>query len=37
VGMSLEQARADGRDAFELVADFPTTARGYSVEATLGT
>jgi pyruvate/2-oxoglutarate dehydrogenase complex dihydrolipoamide dehydrogenase (E3) component len=36
VGMSLEQARADGRDAFELVADFPTTARGYSVEATFG-
>ena len=36
VGMSLEQARADGRDGFELVADFPTTAKGYSVEATFG-
>ena len=36
VGVSLEQARAEGRDAFELVADFPTTAKGYSVEATFG-
>jgi pyruvate/2-oxoglutarate dehydrogenase complex dihydrolipoamide dehydrogenase (E3) component len=36
VGLTLEQARAAGLDAFELVADFPTTARGYGVEATLG-
>ena len=36
VGLTLEQARAEGFDAFELVADFPTTAKGYSVEATTG-
>jgi pyruvate/2-oxoglutarate dehydrogenase complex dihydrolipoamide dehydrogenase (E3) component len=36
VGMSVEQARTAGRDAFELVADFTTTARGYGVEATFG-
>jgi pyruvate/2-oxoglutarate dehydrogenase complex dihydrolipoamide dehydrogenase (E3) component len=36
VGLSLEQARADGYDAFEVVADFPRTAKGYSVEATIG-
>ncbi len=36
VGRSLEQAQADGVDAFEVVADFPTTAKGYSVEATFG-
>ncbi len=36
VGLSLEQAQAAGVDAFELVADFPKTARGYSVEATMG-
>jgi len=36
VGRSVEQARSDGVDAFELVADFPKTARGYSVEATTG-
>ena len=36
VGVSLEQALAQGLDAFELVADFPTTAKGYSVEATFG-
>jgi pyruvate/2-oxoglutarate dehydrogenase complex dihydrolipoamide dehydrogenase (E3) component len=36
VGVSLEQAQANGLDAFELVADFPTTAKGYSVEATFG-
>lgn len=35
-GMSLEQAREAGLDAFELVADFPKSARGYSVEATTG-
>ncbi len=36
VGQTLDDARADGLDAFELVADFPRTAKGYSVEATLG-
>jgi pyruvate/2-oxoglutarate dehydrogenase complex dihydrolipoamide dehydrogenase (E3) component len=36
VGLSLEEARSRGLDAFELVADFPETAKGYSVEATLG-
>ena len=36
VGLTLEQALAAGLDAFELVADFPTTAKGYSVEATFG-
>ena len=36
VGLSLEQAREAGVDAFELVADFPRTAKGYSVEARTG-
>jgi pyruvate/2-oxoglutarate dehydrogenase complex dihydrolipoamide dehydrogenase (E3) component len=36
VGVSLEQAREAGIDAFELVADFPQSAKGYSVEATTG-
>ena len=36
VGMSLEQAQAAGIDAFECVADFPKTAKGYSVEAETG-
>ncbi|TMC65900.1 MAG: NAD(P)/FAD-dependent oxidoreductase [Chloroflexi bacterium] len=36
VGLSLEQARDAGVDAFEVVADFPKTAKGYSVEATTG-
>jgi pyruvate/2-oxoglutarate dehydrogenase complex dihydrolipoamide dehydrogenase (E3) component len=36
VGLTLEQAAAAGLDAFEVVADFPTTAKGYSVEATFG-
>ncbi len=36
VGRSLEQAQEQGVDAFEVVADFPTTARGYSIEATIG-
>ncbi len=36
VGRTLDEARADGLDAFELVADFPKTAKGYSVEATIG-
>ena len=36
VGLSLEQAREAGIDAFEEVADLATTAKGYSVEATTG-
>jgi pyruvate/2-oxoglutarate dehydrogenase complex dihydrolipoamide dehydrogenase (E3) component len=36
VGRSLEEAREAGIDAFELVAAFPQTAKGYSVEAELG-
>jgi pyruvate/2-oxoglutarate dehydrogenase complex dihydrolipoamide dehydrogenase (E3) component len=36
VGLSLEGALAAGHDAFELVADFPRTAKGYSVEAAFG-
>jgi pyruvate/2-oxoglutarate dehydrogenase complex dihydrolipoamide dehydrogenase (E3) component len=36
VGLTLDQARAEGIDAFELVADFATSIRGYEVQATLG-
>jgi pyruvate/2-oxoglutarate dehydrogenase complex dihydrolipoamide dehydrogenase (E3) component len=36
VGRSLEQAAEAGVDAFELVADFASSSRGYGVEATLG-
>ena len=36
VGVTLEQAREAGLDAFEQVADFATTARGYTIEATGG-
>jgi dihydrolipoamide dehydrogenase len=36
VGLSLAQAREAGLDAFELVVPFPTTAKGYSVEAETG-
>lgn len=36
VGLSLEQAQDAGFDAFELVADFDTTAKGFSVEASFG-
>ncbi len=36
VGLTLEQALGAGIDAFELVADFPHTSKGYSVEATTG-
>ena len=36
VGRSVEQAREVGFDAFELVADFATSTRGYGVEATMG-
>src|SRR6185369_9323528 len=33
VGVSLDQAREAGRDAFELVQDLGTTAKGYVAEA----
>ena len=33
VGLTLEQAARPGRDAFELVADLGTTAKGYVAEA----
>jgi pyruvate/2-oxoglutarate dehydrogenase complex dihydrolipoamide dehydrogenase (E3) component len=36
VGLTLEQARDAGVDAFECVADFATSSKGYSVEATTG-
>jgi len=36
VGLTLEQAQAEDIDAFELVANFPMTAKGFSVEATTG-
>lgn len=36
VGVTLDQALAAGLDAFECVADFPHTAKGYSVEAETG-
>jgi pyruvate/2-oxoglutarate dehydrogenase complex dihydrolipoamide dehydrogenase (E3) component len=36
VGLSLDQALDARIDAFELVADFPKTSRGYSVEADIG-
>jgi pyruvate/2-oxoglutarate dehydrogenase complex dihydrolipoamide dehydrogenase (E3) component len=36
VGVSVEAAKEAGLDAFELVADFPRSSRGYAVEATLG-
>ena len=34
--MTLDQAREAGLDAFELVADFTKSAKGYSVEAEFG-
>jgi pyruvate/2-oxoglutarate dehydrogenase complex dihydrolipoamide dehydrogenase (E3) component len=36
VGVTLDGALDEGLDAFELVADFPKTSKGYSVEATIG-
>jgi pyruvate/2-oxoglutarate dehydrogenase complex dihydrolipoamide dehydrogenase (E3) component len=36
VGVDIGQARSAGADAFELVADLATTARGYSLEAAFG-
>jgi pyruvate/2-oxoglutarate dehydrogenase complex dihydrolipoamide dehydrogenase (E3) component len=36
VGVSVDQAQAEGVDAVEFVADFATSARGYSVQAKRG-
>jgi pyruvate/2-oxoglutarate dehydrogenase complex dihydrolipoamide dehydrogenase (E3) component len=36
VGLSFEQAKAEGIDAVEFVADFATSTRGYAVQATRG-
>ena len=36
VGVSLEGAKDAGLDAFEIVADFPKSSRGYAIEAELG-
>ncbi len=36
VGVTVDQARGQGVDAVEFVADFATSARGYGVQATLG-
>ena len=36
VGVTLDQAHSAGLDAFELVADYTTSAKGYAVEAETG-
>ena len=36
VGFSVEQAKAEGLDAIEFVADFATSTRGYAVQAKRG-
>jgi pyruvate/2-oxoglutarate dehydrogenase complex dihydrolipoamide dehydrogenase (E3) component len=36
VGLTLDQARSAGLDAFELVADYKTSAKGYAVDAKTG-
>jgi dihydrolipoamide dehydrogenase len=36
VGLTLDQAKAEGVDAVEYVADFGTSSRGYSLEETIG-
>ena len=36
VGMTLDEAREAGIDAFEQVADFARTSKGYTVQATFG-
>jgi len=36
VGLSAEQAKAEGVDAVEFTADFATSARGYAVQAKIG-
>ncbi len=36
MGLTIDEAIEAGLDAFELVVDFPKTAKGYSIEATTG-
>ena len=36
VGVTVEAARDAGLDVFELVAAYPTSAKGYAIEATIG-
>lgn len=36
VGLTLEEAKEAGLDAFELTADFARSSRGYAVQATMG-
>jgi dihydrolipoamide dehydrogenase len=36
VGLTLDQAKAAGHDAFELVEDFAKSTRGYALEARMG-
>src|SRR4029079_16021828 len=36
VGLTVEQAKAEGIDAVEYVADFATSSRGYALEAKIG-
>jgi pyruvate/2-oxoglutarate dehydrogenase complex dihydrolipoamide dehydrogenase (E3) component len=36
VGLTVEGAREGGSDAFELVADFAESSKGYAIEATMG-
>jgi dihydrolipoamide dehydrogenase len=36
VGLTLDQARSSGLDAFELVADYKTSTKGYAVDAKTG-
>jgi pyruvate/2-oxoglutarate dehydrogenase complex dihydrolipoamide dehydrogenase (E3) component len=36
VGLTLDQARLAGLDAFEQVAEFATSSRGYALQATIG-
>ena len=36
VGVTVEAARDAGLDAFELVAEYPTSAKGYAIEAAIG-
>jgi len=36
VGLTLDQARSSGLDAFELVADYRTSTKGYAVDANTG-
>jgi mercuric reductase len=36
VGLTFDDAREAGLDAFELVADFATSSKGYAVQASLG-